>query len=404
MIKKIFTFGLLLSLVAFCSTSNAQEQEYPHYGFWSNWSLGGSFGVVKQGGRNWHNGRGMNIGATLIAEKELNYVWDYRMALQVPGVYNGNVDVPFDRYVSFVMGVKFSINDAIKGYDPDRRGSLYLLAMAGLSADRSDITNRINQTSKHKSPFALVGEVGLGYSHKVCKHSTIFVEAIADDHGGFRNMFQEKNRPLFYWDAMLHFGWLYNFGPTQADLDRLANMGQINGGNCEALNNEISELKNKVDNKDKQIKKLENRVSQLEKELANVKPGNNAAADSLQRLIDNVKAEQMTYYALPFSILFDVDQYTVKDSEMKKLEAVARVMKDNTNTKFNLYGFCDNSGSDSYNQKLSEKRVAEVKRLLVKKYGIAENRLTTEGKGKSVNFGDASYSINRRVSFYRVIE
>ena len=129
-----------------------------------------------------------------------------------------------------------------------------------------------------------------------------------------------------------------------------------------------------------------------------------AAADSLQRLIDQIKADQMTYYALPFSILFDVDKYTVNDSEMKKLEAVARVMKDNTNTKFNLYGFCDKSGSDKYNQALSEKRVNEVKRLLVNKYGIAADRLSTEGKGKTVSFGDASFSVNRRVSFYRVIE
>ena len=417
MIKKIFTFGLLLGLLAFCGTSNAQEQEYPHYGFWSNWSLGGSLSFTHQGGHGWDWNYGTTAGFNLIIEKELNHVWDYRLSLQFPGLFytiaadskikegkgeNGKYASHFDDYASAVMGVKFSINNAIKGYDPERKGSLYLLAMAGLSAKRQEVTNTLRTG---KSPFAVVIEAGAGFSYRVGQHGTLFTEVIVDDHGAIHNPGSEGQLGRFvYTDILFSVGYLYNFGPTQADLDRLANMGQISGANCDALNNEIAELKNKVSNKDNQIKKLENRVAQLEKELANVQPGNNASADSLQRLIDNIKAEQMTYYALPFSILFDVDQYTVKASEMKKLEAVARVMKDNTNTKFNLYGFCDNSGSDAYNQKLSEKRVNEVKRLLVNKYGIAADRLTTEGKGKSVSFGDASFSINRRVSFYRVIE
>ena len=406
MIKKIFTFGLLLSFVAICGTTNAQEQEYPHYGFWSNWSIGGSIDFVNQGGHGSKWGRGTSAGLNLIIEKELNYVWDYRLAFQFPSLAYTIFDDKkkqqhFDDFVAVVMGVKFSINDAIMGYDSTRRGSIYMLAMGGLSYKRNDATDMLKTGKSH---LTLTAQLGLGYSYRICKHSTLFAEAYIDNNAGIRNMFTSNNGKYTYLDGYLAIGYLYNFGPTKADLERLANVNQIGGANCDALNNEIAELKNKVDNKDKQIKKLENRVAQLEKELANAPKGNGAVADSLQRLIDNIKAEQMTYYALPFSILFDIDQYTVKASEMKKLDAIARVMKDNPNTKFNLYGFCDNSGSDNYNQKLSEKRVNEVKRLLVKKYGIAEDRLTTEGKGKSVNFGDASYSVNRRVSFYRVIE
>ena len=54
--------------------------------------------------------------------------------------------------------------------------------------------------------------------------------------------------------------------------------------------------------------------------------------------------------------------------------------------------------------KLSERRANEVKRLLTKKYGIDEDRIEVDFKGKSVAFGDVQYAINRRVSFYRVIE
>ena len=406
MIKKIFTFGLLLGLLAVSGTTIAQEQEYPHYGFWSNWSIGGSLDFVKQGDRNWKNNGGLSFGLSVIAEKELNHVWDYRVALQLPSLLytiSGDKKTPahFDDYVSAVMGVKFSINDAIKGYDTTRRSSIYLLAMTGMSLKRNDATDALGAA---RPGLSLVGELGLGYSYRICDHGTIFVEGLIDDHAGVRNIFSGKKHNLKYLDAMIAIGYLYNFGPTAADRARLSEMNKMNNENYEALNNQIAELQNKIDNKDKQIKKLEARVAELEKELANVPQANTAAADSLQRLIDQVKADQMTYYALPFSILFGVDQYTVSDSEMQKLAAVARVMKDNPDTKFNLVGFCDKSGSDSYNQKLSEKRVKEVKRLLVKKYGIAEDRLTTEGKGKSASFGDASFSVNRRVSFYRVIE
>lgn len=422
MIKKFFTFGLLLSLVAFCGTSNAQEQEYPnpgafHYGFWSNWSVGGSIDFVKQGGHGWKNNYGTTWGLNLIAEKELNHVWDYRLSLQFPGLLytisadsklkkgtgeNGKYASHFDDYASLVMGVKMSLTDAIMGYNPDRRASLYLLAMAGLSAKRQEVTNTLRTG---KSPFAVVGELGAGYSYRVCEHGTLFGEVIIDDHGAIHNPGSNGQLGRFvYTDVMISLGYLYNFGPTQADKDRLANLGSLPGlgADSDALNNEIAELKGKVDNKENQVKRLENRVAQLEKELADKGKNNNDS--DLQRLVNQIKEDRMTYYALPFSILFDVDQYTVKASEMKKLDAIARVMKDNPNTKFNLYGFCDKSGSDDYNQKLSEKRVNEVRRLLVNKYGIAESRLTTEAMGKTVSFGDASYSINRRVSFYRVIE
>ena len=56
--------------------------------------------------------------------------------------------------------------------------------------------------------------------------------------------------------------------------------------------------------------------------------------------------------------------------------------------------------------KLSEKRAKEVKRLLVKRYGIDEDRISVDFKGKQKDyaFGDIQYALNRRVSFYRVIE
>ena len=176
--------------------------------------------------------------------------------------------------------------------------------------------------------------------------------------------------------------------------------------NFDALNDQIANLEKQVANGKQNEKKLEGRISELENELADAKVngGNDKAAKELQAKIDQIKNDQLTFYALPFSIQYGVDQYTVTNTEQQKLKAIARVMKDNPNTKYMIYGFCDYTGSDEYNMKLSQKRAEEVKRQLVNKYGIAEDRLEAKWLGKSAPFGDVKYSVNRRVSIYRVIE
>ena len=107
---------------------------------------------------------------------------------------------------------------------------------------------------------------------------------------------------------------------------------------------------------------------------------------------------------MPFSVQYDVNEWKVSEDEMDKVKAVARVLKDNPDVKIMVVGFADYTGSDQYNMKLSERRANEVKRLLTKNYGIAEDRISTDYKGKSVAFGDIQYALNRRVSFYRVID
>ena len=193
---------------------------------------------------------------------------------------------------------------------------------------------------------------------------------------------------------------------TESDKAIIAQNALLTQENFDALNAQVNDLKGQVAASRNNEKKLENRIGQLEDQLANsVKnTGNNAAADSLQAVIDKIKADQLTFYAMPFSVQYGVDEWNVSDEEMAKVKAVARVMKDNSDVKVMVVGFADYTGSDQYNMKLSEKRANEVKRLLVKKYGIDEDRIQTDYKGKSVAFGDIKYALNRRVSFYRVIE
>ena len=78
MLKKLFKIGMLAGALLIACSANAQEKEYtlvyPQYGFWSNWSIGGSVlysWQYEHGGiLDWRDGS--NIGASLFFEKELS--------------------------------------------------------------------------------------------------------------------------------------------------------------------------------------------------------------------------------------------------------------------------------------------------------------------------------------------
>jgi outer membrane protein OmpA-like peptidoglycan-associated protein len=243
---------------------------------------------------------------------------------------------------------------------------------------------------------------GIGYTFAISENDNLFVEYGRDWDMDLPVPWEKQHHT----NSILRFGYYYNFGVTESDKAIIAQKALLTQENFDALNAQVNDLKGQVAASRNNEKKLENRIGQLEDQLANsVKnTGNNAAADSLQAVIDKIKADQLTFYAMPFSVQYGVDEWNVSDEEMAKVKAVARVMKDNSDVKVMVVGFADYTGSDQYNMKLSEKRANEVKRLLVKKYGIDEDRIQTDYKGKSVAFGDIKYALNRRVSFYRVIE
>lgn len=391
---------MLAGTLLISSNANAQDKvyakEYPHYGFWSNWSLGGKLifnGEFMKGSNNY------GLGFGLFAEKELNYVWAFRLAADFDELIPIDKDHQ-DKYATVGPEFKFSINNAIKGYDPERRNSLYLLAGAGFT---------IKYDGDYQEDMGDAGiylRGGLGFSHKYgsrLQHS-IFAELYGDLATDVLNPFKDVFDGWHNLNGNLAIGYAYNFGPTAADEEAIAQRKLLTQENFDRLNNENEKLNKDLRDAKNQETKLINRVNELENNNKNDRPvmkeADNRVADSLRKVIDGYKSERDSYYAMPFSILYDIDQYTVSEDQMGKLKAIAQVIK-NSGKKFDIVGYCDNSGSREYNQKLSEKRANEVKRLLVKKYGVDENQLTTSGKGKDFGFGDIKNAINRRVSFYR---
>jgi len=432
MLKKLIKMSVVVSLMVTTMTAFAQntgKPEYPRYGFWSNWSIGGSFDLnheLQQGyplfGHGWRVTT--NAGMDIFAQQKMNHVFDWRIRFGFPSfgkpfadktgreVIDGNDTASYtlNRNFTLTADLLISLNDAIKGYDPDRKWSIYIFGGVGARFNGLSAEERANTyaSSVDHGVANIMATFGQGLRFKVGDKGSIFCE-YSFDAADIVNIFKQD----FYngWqdvNSIVRLGYAHSLGITAADQAIAAQKAMLTQENVNALNTQVNNLENQVQNARNNEKKLQNRVKELEDQLAQAQNGAgkaNANANSdLQKTIDQIKADQLNFYAMPFSIQYGVNEWQVSEEEMDKVKAVARVLKDNSSAKITVVGFADYTGSDAYNMKLSEKRANEVKRLLVKKYGIAEDRISTDYKGKSVAFGDIQYALNRRVSFYRVIE
>ena len=104
----------------------------------------------------------------------------------------------------------------------------------------------------------------------------------------------------------------------------------------------------------------------------------------------------------PPDILFDFDSTEIKPRYHSALEVIIAVLKKNPGIKIEIQGHTDNTGPESYNQMLSEKRALAVKEYIVNK-GIESDRIKAVGFGATQNVAsnenDAGRALNRRIDF-----
>ena len=418
MLKKLIKMGVVMSLLVTSMSAFAQNSgkpEYPRYSFWSNWSIGGGINttweMAQHSGAQWR--KSINAGMDLFFQHKQNHAIDTRYRLSFPTFWRGMADndgMVMARYASLTADLMWSITNGFKGYDPDRRHSWYAYVGFGIALIAPDFMNDDLSQTRYDGKFGNVAPalaLGLGYSYRFTDKSSFYIEGEINNNDIPHPFHNFMDWAMVH--ATAHLGYSYNFGVTAADQAIAAQKTMLSQENFGALNTQVASLEQQVANSRNEEKKLQNRIAELEKQLADALANqgnkvNSAAADSLQNVINQIKADQLNYYAMPFSVQYGVDEWQVSDEEMDKVKAVARVMKDNSNVKIKVVGFADYTGSAAYNMKLSERRANEVKRLLTKKYGIAEDRVEVDFKGKDAPFGDAQYALNRRVSFYRVIE
>lgn len=80
---------------------------------------------------------------------------------------------------------------------------------------------------------------------------------------------------------------------------------------------------------------------------------------------------------------FDFDKSTLKPEAQAILKRNFQILRDNPNAQIRIAGYTSASGTDEYNQKLSERRAVAVKTFLDNEGIVSVTRLTTIGYGEA---------------------
>ncbi|MCH7627328.1 MULTISPECIES: OmpA family protein [Novosphingobium] len=103
---------------------------------------------------------------------------------------------------------------------------------------------------------------------------------------------------------------------------------------------------------------------------------------------------------LPNGVTFDTDSTVIKPTFRDTLDRVAQSMVQYPNSLIDVYGHTDSTGSETYNQQLSERRAQAVASYLSSR-GVSSARIRSQGFGETQpvasNATEEGRSANRRV-------
>ncbi len=105
---------------------------------------------------------------------------------------------------------------------------------------------------------------------------------------------------------------------------------------------------------------------------------------------------------LPDGVTFATGSYTINQTFRNTLDTVAQSLQQYPDSLIDVYGYTDSTGSDAFNQRLSEQRAQAVANYLVSR-GVSSARIRSQGFGedpayfKGDNATEYGRSLNRRV-------
>jgi len=170
-------------------------------------------------------------------------------------------------------------------------------------------------------------------------------------------------------------------GPTKDDEMEKALKGKARVGQVDSLADLTKQLND-------QLKRLADSLDAMKK----AKPEANPYSPEIKALEDQIKklnerllktsgaGDQIMEIAK--TVYFVTNSAEITKYSERKLDELIDIMKKYPTIRLNVEGHTDNVGSDDYNQRLSESRVASVRKYLTDR-GISTERLTTKAFGES---------------------
>jgi len=117
----------------------------------------------------------------------------------------------------------------------------------------------------------------------------------------------------------------------------------------------------------------------------------------LNQVLDTRDTDRGLVVSMP-DVLFDPGQYTLKPVARERLARISGIILAYPDLKLQIEGYTDSTGSDEFNQRLSEKRAASVRDYLVDSGGVSINNVFAKGMGKANPIADNNTSAGRKLN------
>ena len=170
-------------------------------------------------------------------------------------------------------------------------------------------------------------------------------------------------------------GVTYNFGPGFLLADT-KNQGEI-----DALNAQINQLRADIAACAATVAATEATNAALAAELEACK---NRKPEVIEKVSNNLQSVRYIFYKIGSS--------TITADQQPNVEMVASYLKNHKGSKVVIKGYASQDGNLEFNKKLAAARAESVKNSLIKKYGIAADRIQAEGEGIGHMFSENDWN------------
>ena len=342
-----------------------------------NWYVGANVGIATpiseyfntQQNENWGRLKGFAPKLGLRAGKNLTTVFglalDADLFIESSAKSMMKQSTFIDALNVDVMGT-FNLSNAFAGYQGQPRAFEVIGLIGGGYSHAFGVA---------QSGVNLKGAVDFAFNLGAAKALQIYVEpalVIGQPNPTWKNPLRKLNGK---WNGIgqISVGVNYKFGNSNGShnfmIEQLRDQAEIDG-----LNAKINELRADNKAKDGKIAADGKAIADLKAQLAACQ------ARPAQTIIEERIIKEVNATLQPI-VIFGQGKTTVDAAGMASCEMVAKYMKNHPDSRVKILGYASPEGSKEVNDRIAKQRAESVKKVLVKKYKIAENRLEAEGQG-----------------------
>lgn len=204
---------------------------------------------------------------------------------------------------------------------------------------------------------------------------------------GERNVGFNANRAAWEITAGLKYHFRCSNGKHHISFAKLYDQAEV-----DALNEQVNNLRQTNVDQEAELTAANQRNAELEQQLADCKN------QGLVIVTDTITSHKKTLESV---VTFRQGGVSVVASQTPNVERIATYLKNHEKATVSIKGYASPEGKAEVNARIAQQRADAVKSLLVKRYKIAENRITAEGQGVGNMFEEPDWN---RVSICTIHE